>query len=1152
MNEPGTDELEGWWLARLEPPPDETNLPLDRARSKIFSAKRSRVRLELPARLTAAVEAARQGDEEAYGRWLAGLFAVLYRYSGDHTGAERPVVGIPLPAVAGSDQALPVIVDGVGPALTFARLTAAVRAAVRATRAHAAMPWPTLVERLGHAEVLNRNQVFDIVFVIEGMSEPSGGGTVPAALRHDIEVRLGSAGLETGSLEIDYSARLFRVDTIERFAGHLLTLLGAALRAPQTELPDLDLLRADERRQLLETWNQTAADYPADRCLHQLFEAVAEAQPDAEALVFEQRSWSYAEVNAQANRLAHFLRSQGCERHARVGLSLRATDVSLIAVLAILKAGAAVVTLDATFPAYRLELILRNSGLTVAVTESALLERLPAGGYTAFCYDRLGSELDEQPDSNPTVGSEPTDLLYLLYTSGSTGFPKGVCMEHRSVVNLVSWQLRHGAATTTARTLHRTSLGFDVSFQEVFSTWAGGGTVVVASDQVRADISLLPAFFAQYRIERAFLPFVSLQQLAETFAVQNHRLETLKEIITAGERLQITMPLVRFFRQVECRLDNQYGPTETHVVTSYRLQGPCTRWPTLPPIGRPLSNVSAYILDTRLRPVPVGVVGEICIGGVAVARGYSGLEDGPDSPFQPDPYRGEPKARLYRTGDLGRFLPDGEIEFLGRRDQQVKIRGYRVEMGEIEVALRDIAGVREATVTAREDLSGTQALVAYIVTEAPDVPPLVAIRRSLHERLPEHMVPTAAAFVRLNKLPLTATGKVDVARLPEPGQERPELSESYLASRSSLEQRIATIWSKTLGVGQVGVQDKFLDLGGHSLLGVQIVSQINELYGITVRLSSLMNQATVASLAQEVERLLLARVEDMSEEEALQLAKGETAEGSKPAAAMPATATSELYELPGGRRVADQYRAETRHLIVDIFEHKTYDRHGIVYPEEGCYFDVGANIGLFALYALERAPQARIFAFEPAPPLFELLRRNLDGAGQVRFFDYGLSDQAGEASLTFYPQLPGMSSFAADKDEERALLGAILRNQAERGEEGMAQVMSDADALIENRLNSEIFPARRLRTLSEVLAETGVDTVDLLKIDVQKTELKVLQGLAGADWPKIRQVVVEVHDQNGRLGQVEALLRRQGYRTTTDQDSLHTGSVVHFVYATRA
>jgi amino acid adenylation domain-containing protein/FkbM family methyltransferase len=1103
-----------WWKERFGVRYPESGPPFFKPRSNVYRRKSATIALPLPE------DVAKEGPERQHELFLAATCGVLYRY----TGGEEPegiVVGSPLPAEDAEEDepdALPLLLH-VALDQPFSALVEAAESSIADSYERGDLDMAELLDALAMSEVQNRHPLFSVVLRVAGHHPRLGD------LRNDVTITVGD------ELELEYNANVHEEATVARLGAHVLAFLERGLADPESQVGAIDYLGSDERRQLLEEWGSGPAAEIEETTLHDLVEAAAKRAPDQEAIVFGEETISYGELDVRANRLANHLRSLGVDRGSRVGLCIYASPDLLIGLLGVLKSGAAVVPLVPTFPPARNALVIEDSGMEVAVTESALAERFPEGGPALVQVDRDGEAIAEAPDTSPNAGAGLDDVLYVLFTSGSTGRPKGVVMEQRPLVNLVLWQRARGIDPNGRRTLQRTSIGFDVSFQEIFSTWAFGGTLVVATDEVRDDPSQLPAFIERHGISRAFLPPVALDQVAVGAALEQRSLKTLEEAIVAGEALQVSMPMRRLFHELDCRLDNQYGPTETHVVTAFELEGSSTRWPTAPPIGKPVQNVKVYVLDQGLQPVPAGVPGELWVGGAALARGYVTEEETAER-FVPDQLAPAAGGRMYRTGDRARFLADGNIEFLGRADDQVKIRGYRIELGEIEANLLRIPGINQAAVAVHEsDVVGKQ-LAAYVVTEHEGQPDGARIRELMMDWLPGHMVPAASAVVHLDELPTTPTGKVDRKALPAPPR---AVASEGPAAKGDTEEMVAGIWARALGVERVGRDDNFIDLGGHSLVGIQIVSQLNEVYSIALPLRTLLRGTTVAQLADEIDRLRGVAV-DADGAEAVAV----DGDGAGPA-------LQEL-ELPNGRRIVCLQRAETEYLYLDVFDHRTYDRAGIRYPEQGVVFDVGAHVGLFTLYALDRSPGLQVYAFEPAPPLYEALRRNTDGLENVRLYPFALSNRSGSGELTFYPNLTGMTSFYPHEEQERALLSRILHNLTSLEESRGSALLAGSDEYLKERLRSSTFTAER-RTLSYVLAETGVERVDLLKIDVQKAELEVLEGIAEEDWPKIAQLAIELHDLDGVLGKIESLLREKGYRVTVEQDPLHEGTVVHFVYA---
>jgi len=439
------------------------------------------------------------------------------------------------------------------------------------------------------------------------------------------------------------------------------------------------------------------------------------------------------------------------------------------------------------------------------------------------------------------------NLAYVIYTSGSTGKPKGVAMLHGPVSNLISWQIWN-SVLRSAKTLQFASLNFGVSPQEIFSTLCCGGRLAVASQRLRQDPVELLRYLKEEAVERLFLPFVALQQLAEAAQTRGVVPSSLRDVITAGEQLRIS-PQIRwlFDQMAECRLHNQYGSTETHVATSYTLSSPSREWPALPPIGRPISNAQIYLLDRFLQPVPVGAYGELYIGGDGLAREYLHQPQLTAEKFVPDPFSATPGARLYKTGDLVRYLPDGNIEFLGRIDHQVKIRGFRIELGEIEAGIAQHPAVREIAVIAREAVPGDKRLVAYVVAASPAADLVGQLRALLRVSLPEYMLPSDYVF--LAALPVLPNGKLDRRALPPPSAARRGLDTPFVAPRTSVEETLAGIWSEVLGLDRVGIQDNFLELGGNSLSATQVISRVIKRFELELPIQFLFQTPTVAEMA---------------------------------------------------------------------------------------------------------------------------------------------------------------------------------------------------------------------------------------------------------------------------------------------------------------
>ncbi|MBX9403188.1 amino acid adenylation domain-containing protein [Lysobacter sp. BMK333-48F3] len=644
-----------------------------------------------------------------------------------------------------------------------------------------------------------------------------------------------------------------RAERIADFVEQALTALAQALeRSSDAPLSALDALPAAERQCVLYGYNDTRRDYAAPALVHEAFEQQAAAHPERIALELDGAQLSYRALNEQANRLARHLRGLGVGPDQRVAICVERSLAMVVAILATLKAGGAYVPLDPAYPDERLAQMLRDSRPAAVLSQHRLLPRLAPGEAALVLLDEAAPAWAKASAANVhggELGLKPEHLAYVIYTSGSTGVPKGVAMPHRGLVNLLAWQREQ--LPEPARTLQFAALGFDVAFQEIFSTLGSGGTLVLLHEELRQDLPALAEWLAQESIERLFLPYIALSTLSELWSQRAEPLPMLQDLITAGEQLRITPAIRRMFaKHPQARLHNHYGPTESHVVSAHTLDGPAEHWEDLPPIGRPIGNSRVYLLDAQRRPVPVGVAGELYLGGVQVAQGYLQRPELSAQRFLADPFDRRGGGRMYKTGDLGRWREDGTIEYLGRNDFQVKVRGYRIELGEIEAQLTRADGVCEAVVIARDGRPGETRLVAYLIVEPGAAKPEAAqLRAQLSQRLPDYMLP--AAYAVLEAWPLTPNGKLDRKALPAPDGESYG-RRAYAEPQGEVEQALAAIWSQLLGVERVGRDDDFFELGGHSLLAIRLISQVRERLDAELALSSLFAQPRLAALAVAV------------------------------------------------------------------------------------------------------------------------------------------------------------------------------------------------------------------------------------------------------------------------------------------------------------
>jgi len=646
------------------------------------------------------------------------------------------------------------------------------------------------------------------------------------------------------TLECQYNTNLFDANTIRRRMAEFETLLAGIVANPNQIIAKLPILPTTEQ-QLLASWNNTQTAYPEDLCIHQLFETQVEKTPDAIAVVFEDKQISYRELNLRANQLAHYLQSLGVGSEVLVGLCVERSLEMVVGVLGILKAGGAYVPLDYAYPEERLAFMLQDAQVSVLLTQEKLKSGLPKHQAEIICLDTNWQSIDYGLD-NPTNSVTSNNLAYIIYTSGSTGQPKGVQIQHRSAVNLLNAIAQEPGLTAEDTLLSVTSLSFDIAVSEILLPLSVGAKLVLVSREVAADSTqLLKALTTSGATFMQPTPVTWRLLLAAGWQGSPQL-----KMISTGEALP--RDLANQLLPKGACLWNLYGPTETTIwSTGYKV----TTGNKAIGIGCPLANTQIYILDSHLQPVPIGISGELYIGGEGLARGYLNRPDLTAERFISNPFSPNPKSRLYKTGDLARYLPDGHIEYLGRIDYQVKLRGFRIELGEIETALLQHPVVKEAVVIIREDTPNENSLVGYIVAETGEdsLQVILQLRQFLKQQLPDFMVPTI--FMALEAMPLTPNGKVDRKALPEPDASRPELEANYVAPRTPIEQEIADIWTQVLNLKRVGIYDNFFELGGYSLLAIQVVSRVRQALQVEILMSNLFELPTVADLAERVETL---------------------------------------------------------------------------------------------------------------------------------------------------------------------------------------------------------------------------------------------------------------------------------------------------------
>ena len=873
-----------YWREQLAAAPQLLELPTDRPRPAASSYRGAVLRFSLPAELSERLqELARREGVTLYMLLLAAWQTLLARY----TGQEDVVVGSP---VAGRTRAetetligffvntLVLRTDLSGDP-TFRELLSRVREVCLGAYAHQEVPFEKVVEDLAPERSLNRNPLFQVMFTMQNAPREElrlGGlrinhletesGTAPYDLK--LWIQDGDGAL-SGALQ--YKTELFDEETVARMLGSFKQLMQGVVKDSDRRLSELPLLDETERRRVLSEWNDTHANYTR-ACVHQLFERRAEETPDALAVICEEAELTYAELNSRASQLARHLRKLGVGPESRVGVMMNRGAWMVVSLLGVLKAGGAYVPLDPEYPRERLRFMLEDSGIQILLTEQSLAETVPVSVGHVVSVDADWEVIARESASASESGAEPCNTAYVIYTSGSTGRPKGVLIPHEAILNRLLWGQEVYPLTCEDRVLQKASFSFDFSVWEIFGTLLAGAQLVLARPGGQQDSGYLVRLIAERRVTVAHFAPAMLQMFLSEAGLD--ACESLRLVFSGGEALSVEVQ-ERFFKRLPSELINQYGPTEASVDATYFICRRDSERSTVP-IGRPIANTRAYVLDARMNPAPVGVPGELYIAGTGLARGYLGRPSLTAERFIPDPFSSEPGGRLYKTGDVVRWLADGELEFIGRADNQVKVRGYRIELGEIESALSSHESVRDCVVLAREDEPGDKRLVAYVVT-ANDATALSAaeLRAHLKERLPEYMTPSA--FVTLEALPLNANGKVERRALPAPDSSL--VSDLYVAPRDAVEEMIAEVWAEVLRVERVGVNDNFFESGGHSLLAMQVVSHLRQLMGCELPLRLMFEEPTVAGLASALARdpvaresalraaQMLARLSSLSEEE---------------------------------------------------------------------------------------------------------------------------------------------------------------------------------------------------------------------------------------------------------------------------------------------
>ena len=852
-----------YWVEQLQDAPTFLPLPTDRPRRAVQTFAGSYVEFGLSMELTQRLtKLSQEQGVTLFMILLAAFDILLYRY----TGQADILVGSPIAnrerseteGLIGFFVNTLVLRTDVSDDPSFKELLPRVRSMALDAYTHQDLPFEMLVEALQPERDLSHTPLFQVMFALQNapMSSVKLTGLTVSSLPVEsatakFDLSLGMENTHTGLVGgWEYNTDLFDSSTIERMTGHYVTLLEAIVANPQEKISSLTLLTQFEQQQLLLEWNQTQTDYCQDQCIPDLFEEQVARTPDAVAVVYENQQLTYQELNCRANQLAHYLQSLGVSADVLVGICVERSIEMVVGLLGILKAGGAYVPLDPEYPTERLNFMLQDAQARVLLTQQHLVDnKLLEHQEKLICLDEVWSEILQNKQDNPIKVIAASNLANVIYTSGSTGKPKGVMVEHRGLCNLAQAQIQTFDLHSDSRILQFASLSFDASIWEILMAFGAGAKLYLGTRD-----SLMPGMPLINRLNGDGITHITLPPSALTI-LPVEELPALQTIIVAGEACAVELMLQWYALR---NFFNAYGPTEASVCATIAK---CTPFHQQVSIGRAMPNTQIYILDQNLQPVPIGVPGELYIGGASLARGYLNRPDLTLEKFIPNPFNistGEGEQgnrsgeRLYKTGDLARYLPSGNIEYLGRIDNQVKIRGFRIELREIEAVLSQNSLVQASCVIVKEDNPGNKHLVAYIVPQPEQTPTLSELRQFLKTKLPEYMVPSA--IVILESLPLTPNGKVDKRALPSPDFSS-ELSGLYVAPRTPVEEILSLLWTQVLKVEPIGIHDNFFSLGGHSLLATQLISRVRNNFKVELPLRSLFAAPTVAELSPLIQQL---------------------------------------------------------------------------------------------------------------------------------------------------------------------------------------------------------------------------------------------------------------------------------------------------------
>lgn len=845
------EQQRSYWSEQLQNLPPALELPSDMPRPLRTSGRGARHDFRLAGSVVTRLrELAREEGTTLFTVLLTAFQVWLHRY----TGQNDVVVGTPIATRERPEvqellgfflNTLPIRVR-LDARRNYREVLRQVRSTLWEAFGHADLPFDQMVKLAVTEREARHQPLYQVMFVLLENGYPSVRLGQPEARPLPVQTRTSKNDLtlsieavdDVWDCQFEYATELFSEETIGRMARHLTELLRSITNDPQQSISELNLLPGEEREQIIVEWNRTEQEYSRDKCVHQLFEAQVERTPEAVALIFADEQLTYRELNELANRVARYLSKRGVGPEILVGLCMERSLEMIVSLLGILKAGAGYVPLDPSYPKERLAFIMADAALPILVVQSSLLSKLPESAAQMVCFDTNRDKILAEDAEKPVSGVRPENLAYVIYTSGSTGQPKGVVVQHRGLCNVSEAQARAFHPGPGDRVLQFASISFDASiFEIVMALCHGAALCLGGQDELMPGPGLID-FLRDREVTIVTLPPSALAALPAA------ELPTLRVITVAGEACREELiaqwaPGRRFF--------NLYGPTES---TIWATMAECHPDNIPAPIGRPIMNTQTYVLDQNLSPVPAGVAGELFIGGEGLARGYLNRPELTAQRFIANPFSEHRGVLLYKTGDLVRHRCDGNLEFLGRIDHQVKVRGFRIELGEIESVLRECRGVRAALVIAREDVPGDKRLVAYLVSDPEAAPTIRQLHTFLRQKLPDYMLP--AAFVFLEALPLTTSGKIDRQALPAPDISKHPFDDEYAPPGSPIEERLCQIWAELLGVERVGVRHNFFELGGHSLLAIRLISRLRDELKIEVPLRTIFENQTISALAMQM------------------------------------------------------------------------------------------------------------------------------------------------------------------------------------------------------------------------------------------------------------------------------------------------------------